>query len=371
RDMNSGSPLGMGWTQATINNGSRSSSATSYLATEFMSRPNLHVVIGAQVLSINSTRANEFKSAQFVQNGKIMSVTARKELILSAGSIGTPHILLHSGIGNSSALKSLGITPLHHLPSVGQNMTDHVALSLEFVVNSTATRDTAQRNATLAAQQLAEWNASHTGPLVDTVMSQIGWFRVPNASLAGFPDASAGPNTPHYEFLISNGYMAPRADNTNGMSIAMAVVSPHSRGSVTLNSSDPLASPLINPNLLGEQVDRIVAREAVRAALRFVAAPAWKGYIITPLGVNASSTDAEIDTYARNGAATVYHPSGTASMSPVGADWGVVDPDLKVKGLKGLRVIDLSVTPYIPAAHTQAAAYFIGERGADLIKGSW
>ncbi|CAK5271523.1 unnamed protein product [Mycena citricolor] len=371
RDMNSGSPLGIGWTQATIKNGSRSSSATSYLGPQFVSRPNLHVILNAQVLSILSTGPNEFKAASFVQKGKIMTVTARKELILSAGSIGTPNILLHSGIGNSSTLRTLGIKPLHNLPSVGQNLSDHALLPFGFSVNSSNTWEAAGRNSTLAAQQLAQWTSSRTGPLVDTVTSHIGWLRVPDALLQGFPDASAGPNTPHYEFIISNGFLAPQPENLNGMSITTALVSPLSRGSVTLNSTNPLAAPVINPNLLGEQVDRIVMREAIRAALRFAAAPAWKGYIISPLGVNASSTDAEIDAFVQSSAGTVYHPAGSASMSPVGADWGVVDPDLKVKGLRGLRVIDLSVTPYIPAAHTQAAAYLIGERGADLIKGSW
>ncbi|CAK5271192.1 unnamed protein product [Mycena citricolor] len=371
RDMNSGSPLGIGWTQATIKNGSRSSSATSYLGPKFVSRPNLHVILNAQVLSILSTGRDEFKAASFVHKGKTMTVTARKELILSAGSIGTPNILLHSGIGNSSTLRKLGIKPLHNLPSVGQNLSDHVLLPFGFSVNSNHTWEAAKRNSTLAAQQLAQWNTSRTGPLVDTVPTLIGWLRVPDDLLKGFPDASAGPNTPHYEFIISNGFFTPQPENLNGMGITTALVSPLSRGSVTLNSTNPLAAPVINPNLLGAKVDRIVMRESVRAALRFAAAPAWKGYIIAPLSVNASSTDAEIDAFVQTSAGTVYHPAGSASMSPVGADWGVVDPDLKVKGLKGLRVIDLSVTPYIPAAHTQAAAYLIGERGADLIKRSW
>jgi choline dehydrogenase-like flavoprotein len=112
---------------------------------------------------------------------------------------------------------------------------------------------------------------------------------------------------------------------------------------VTLNSSDPLADPLINPNILGSEVDVFIMREAVKSAMRFTTAPAWQSYVISPFGLNYTSTDAEIDDFVRENAGTVYHPVGTASMSPKDATWGVVDPDLSVKGLTGLRIVDLSV----------------------------
>jgi choline dehydrogenase-like flavoprotein len=115
-------------------------------------------------------------------------------------------------------------------------------------------------------------------------------------------------------------------------------------GSLTLNTSDPLAPPLINPNLLSAEIDLFIMRYAVRSALRFAAAAPWAGYVIAPpAGVNSTSTDAEIDAYIRQNAGTVFHPVGTASISPCGAKFGVVDPDLRVKGLTGLRVVDLSV----------------------------
>ncbi|KAJ7121245.1 aryl-alcohol oxidase [Mycena crocata] len=375
QDMNSGYQLGIGWGQATIKNGSRSSSATSYLAPRFISRPNLHILLHSRVTRVLQSTAGTFRTVEFVQDlkGKRFTLTAKNEIILSAGSIGSPQILLNSGIGNSSTLTSLGIQPVHDLPSVGQNLSDHSLLILGFLVNSTDTFEAAERNATLAAEQLAQWNNTRTGPLVDNPSSHIGWLRVPDNSsiFERFPDPAAGPQTSHYELIISNGLLAPLPATGNFLGITTAVVSPASRGSVTLNSSDPFSPPLINPNLLGSEVDIFFMREAVRSAVRFAAAPAWADYVISPFGFNSTDTDAELDEYIRDNAATVFHPVGTASMSPKGATWGVVDPDLIVKGLRGLRIVDLSVVPFIPAAHTQAAAYIIAERAADLIKGTY
>ncbi|KAJ7703520.1 alcohol oxidase [Mycena rosella] len=370
-DMNSGSPLGFGWVQTTINNGSRSTSATSYLAPQFINRPNLHVLLDARVTRVLPTATGVFRTVEFVQalTGPKFNLTAKKEIILSAGSVGTPNILLHSGIGDSSALKSLGITPLHNLPSVGKNMTDHTLLFLSFEVNNPNTWETFERNATLGQQALAQWTNSKTGPLVDIPASQLGFLR---ADLEGqFPDPAAGPTTPHFEFLVGNGFFGPPPATGNYMSVVPALVAPTARGSITIGSSDPLAAPLINPNLLGSASDSFVMRQAVKSALRFASLPAWNGYVISSLGVNSNSTDAELDTYIRANAASVYHLAGSASMSPVGATWGVVDPDLVVKGLTGLRIVDLSVVPFIPSAHTQAATYIIAERAADLIKAAW
>ncbi|KAJ7431026.1 glucose-methanol-choline oxidoreductase, partial [Mycena galericulata] len=157
----------------------------------------------------------------------------------------------------------------------------------------------------------------------------------------------------------------------NFMSIAAAVVSPTSRGSITLNNNDPLAPPLINPNLLGTELDLLIMREAVKSAIRFTEAPVWADYIIAAASVNSSMTDAELDAFIRANTGTVFHPAGSAGMSAANASYGVVNPDLTVKGLSGLRIVDLSVVPYIPAAHPQAATYIIAERAADIIKDFW
>ncbi|KAJ7267566.1 aryl-alcohol-oxidase from pleurotus Eryingii [Mycena haematopus] len=381
-DMNSGYPLGIGWGQVTIENGVRSSSATSYLAPQFVARPNLHVLLRARVTRVLPTTSNAFRTVEFSQelpNGKSKQfrLTAVKEVILSAGSIGTPSILLHSGIGNSSTLTSVGIKPTHNLPSVGQNLSDHSFAFMSFLVNSSDTFETADRNATLAKEQFDQWNTTRAGPLVNNQLSHMAWLRLPDDSsvLERFPDPAAGPNTPHYEFIISNGMLARGVvppTTGNFLTIMTAVVSPIARGSVTINTTDPFADPIIDPNLLNSEVDFLIMREALKSAMHFTTAPAWRGYVLSPFGsVNRTSTDAEVDAYIRENSGSVFHPVGTASMSAREAAWGVVDPDLRVKGLGGLRVVDLSVVPFIPAAHPQAAAYSIAERASDLIKETW
>ncbi|KAJ6625796.1 GMC oxidoreductase-domain-containing protein [Mycena sp. CBHHK59/15] len=370
-DMNSGSQIGIGWTQATIRGGERSSSATAYLAPNFLQRPNLDVLINTQVTRVLQTGSLTFRGVEFAADAQAPRhrVTARKEVILSAGTVGTPNVLMHSGIGNSSTLARLGIKPLHNLPSVGQNLSDHTFLGNQWSVNSTDTYETAVRNATLAEEQFAQWNATRTGPLVDTTITQVGWLRIPdNASIfEQFRDPAAGPHTAHYELLFTNGLIRPPTPPTgNFMGIGTAVVTPVSRGTITLNSSNPFDAPLIDPNLLGSEFDLFVMREAVKNVQRFVTAPAWNGYILASQ-INAT-TDAELDDYIRSESSSEYHPVGTAAMSPKGAVYGVVDPDLRVKGVVGLRVVDASVLPIVPAAHTQAAVYMFAERAADLIK---
>ncbi|KAG7098364.1 hypothetical protein E1B28_000322 [Marasmius oreades] len=370
-DMNSGNELGIGYPQWTIKDGARSSSATSYLAPKFLQRHNLQVLLNARVTRLLS-RGKSFHGVEFTVRGSTFQVTAKKEVILSAGSINTPQILMLSGIGDSSKLFSLGIQPVHHLPAVGKNLSDHPVLPLSWLVNSTDTLDTAARNATLLAEQLKQWNDTRTGPLVDGVFTHIGWFRLPHNSsiFKEFSDPSAGPNSPHMELIPENGNVRPPTPPTgNFLVLPAVVVSPLSRGEITLNSSDLLGHPIINPNFLDSDFDLFAMKEAVKAARDFISAAAWNGYIIS--ATNNATTDAELEFFIRNSTAAIYHPVGTAAMSPKGASWGVVDPDLRVKGVEGIRVVDASIFPIIPAAHTQAPTYIVAERAADLIKAAW
>ncbi|KAG6902090.1 hypothetical protein C0995_004441 [Termitomyces sp. Mi166 len=378
-DMNSGHQLGIGELRVLIkrsNEFERSSSATSYLGPEFLKRKNLHVLLQAQVSRICSTTQGEFdfKVVEFTQgvDGRKWQVTAKKEVILSAGTIGTPHILLNSGIGNSSTLSLLGIKPLVHLPSVGQNLSDHPLVTNEWLVNSTDTLDTLNRNSTLMEEALRQWNKTRTGPLVVNIFNNLGWIRLPsNASIfSQFQDPSAGPHTAHFELIFTNGLTHPPVpESGNFLSVITAMLCPLSRGSVTINSTNPFDPPVIDPGLLSSNFDIAIMREAIRSARRFIAAPAWSNYTISLL--SNATTDAELDEYIRNNAASIFHPVGTAAMSPEGADYGVVDPDLRVKGVTGLRVVDASVLPVVPAGHTQAATYVFAERASDLIKEFW
>ncbi|KAG6916148.1 hypothetical protein DXG01_008299 [Tephrocybe rancida] len=348
-DFNSGKPLGLGWAQTTINDAVRSSSATAYLAPQFMKRKNLFVVVNAQVsrvLQTSNGNTPAFRGVEFRQSsgGPLQTVTAAKEVILSAGSVGTPHILLNSGIGNAKSLQSVGIKALVNLPDVGQNLADHPVVGNPWLANSTDTFETLRRNTGLTDDALAQWQASKSGPFVNTILDHIGFVRI-NKTLVPKQDPAAGPNTPHYEIIVSNGIPpGPAPPAGNFLVVTTIVVSPSSRGSITLKSKNPFDAPLIDPGLLKTDFDKLVMREAIKGATRFVQAPAWSGWVVGPAGALAAAVDdASIDSYVANNTGTLFHPVGTASMSPKGAGTGVTDPDLLVKKVTGLRVVDVSV----------------------------
>lgn len=380
-DVNTGNPLGIGWMPYTANGPRRDSSATSYLAPQFLQRPNLHVVLGAHVSRILQVgRGNSpFRTVEYqIGSGALQTLTAKKEVILAGGTVGTPRVLLSSGIGPAAELRALGITPIVDLASVGKNLSDHSFLYSPFLVNSTNTFDDFNRSPALQQQGVAFWESTGTGPLVDIIGSHIGFIRLDsnNSIFQTVADPSAGPTSGHHEFLIGNGQLHPPPTG-NFIGLSTIVVSPSSRGSVTLNSTNPFAPPVIDPGLLRDEFDRVVLREAIKLAIQFTQAPVWSDYVIGPTGglaiaLNATTNlDGAIDQYVTNHTGTIWHPVGTASMSPVGAPWGVVDPDLKVKKVTGLRIVDASVFPYIPSMHPQVPIYVVAERAADFIKAEY
>ncbi|KIK58969.1 hypothetical protein GYMLUDRAFT_44990 [Collybiopsis luxurians FD-317 M1] len=386
-DCNSGKPLGISWLQRTVTTeGRRSSSATSYLAPEFIERKNLDVVLNTRVSRVLPSRSNQsssgpaFRTVEFVHDldGPRFTVEASKEVILSGGVFGSAHILLNSGIGNSTILSRLGITPLVNLPSVGQNLTDHPIAEIDWLVNSTQTMDDINRNTTVSDEYEAEFNETGMGPLVDSnAGNQIAFFRVNESLTDRYGDPSAGRDSPHLEMIPSNGW-APGTPPATGnyFSLGVVLVSPTSRGSMTINSTNPFAPPLIDPEFLSSPFDIAAMREVMRIAFNYVSASTWKGFILSPsqpalANITAASDDNALDEYIRNSAFSISHPVGTVAMSAKGADYGVVDPDLRVKGVEALRVVDASVFPFVTSAHTQVPTYVIGERGAELIKATW
>ncbi|KAJ7139070.1 aryl-alcohol oxidase [Mycena epipterygia] len=376
-DMNSGKPLGLGWLQSTIGNGMRSSSATSYLADEFIQRENLHVLLHAQVSKLvnvdNSTGKPSFRGVQFSQGASGFIATASKEIVLSAGTVGTPNILLHSGIGDRSLLNTLEIPTVLHLPSVGTNISDQPFIPTSWSVDFNQTLESITQNTTRFNEAFAQWNESHTGPFVTFVASHVAWLRLdPDSPIfKNHTDPSAGPDTPHIEVALGPGVGLGGATTGHFVSAGLAIVSPASRGSITINSSNPFDPPLIDLGMLENDFDLFAMREAIKRAQQFFNAPVWKDLIIGPTRDLENITSAALDEFIRNTATPTLHLVGSAGMSARDAQYGVVDPDLLVKGLDGLRIIDASVIPLVPSAHTQAATYAFAERGSDLIKHRW
>ncbi|KAJ7720296.1 pyranose dehydrogenase [Mycena maculata] len=385
-DYNAGRPLGVGWAQNTIGHGARSSSAVSYLAAQYLDRPNLHVLVNAQVsraLPRNTSGGDvHFNQVEFSQDmTQLFVVNALKEIIISAGTIGTPQILLNSGVGNKTTLTSNGIAVLVDLPSVGQNLSEQPLVPNSWFVNTTQTFESYSQNSTQLSEDLSLWNRTRQGPLVSTVVGgHMAWLRLDTNStiFEQHPDPAAGINTPHIELQIASGIgleTAIPAGGGNFISFQAAVVSSASRGSISLNTTDPgpFSFPMIDLGLLTNDYDLFAMRIAVKKAVKFLSANAWKGFVIRPIDdlAQALTSDDALDAYIRATVVGADHPVGSAAMSAENATWGVVDPDLLLKNATGIRIIDASAMPFVPSGHTQAPTYAVAERGADLIKQKW
>ncbi|KAF9256013.1 alcohol oxidase [Marasmius fiardii PR-910] len=380
-DCNSGYPLGVAWAQETVNHGTRSSSFTSYLGPKFIRRPNLHVLLNAQATQVLPIRQNStsFRRVEFARNKNDVrhQVSASKEVLISTGALETPKLLMNSGIGDSSVLSSLGITPRIHLPDVGKNLSAHVAVNLPFFVNETfkdTTFDDNIRNLTRRDSLIQEWqDTAGGGPFGVAYVSHFVYTRLAkNASIFGSePDPSSGPLSPHVGTTTQNGNLNPPPQNYF-FSAPATLLTPTSRGTISINTTEPFDQPVINFGCLTTAFDVFGLREAIKSVWRFVGASAWDGYIIgSAVAISPASSDEELETYARANAAPNGHIVGTASMSPKGVHYGVVDPALKIKGASNLRVVDASVLPFLPAGNTMATVYVVAERAADMIKLDW
>ncbi|KAF5362385.1 hypothetical protein D9756_002778 [Leucocoprinus leucothites] len=372
-DANAGRPIGVAWTQFTIANGTRTSSATAYLD-PVVDRPNLNVLVNSYVTRVVETSKGSFRTVEFGQNQTTprRQLTATKELILSAGVIGTPQILLNSGIGDPKELKNVGVQPVFSLPSVGKNFSNEPSVPFSWAANETILN--LNVNETASQEALQEWITSRTGPMTGGSESTSAYFRLPDNSsvFAENADPSAGPNTPHFGIGINaNGYFVANPDPT--LQVRVEISEPASRGSVTLKSTDPFEPPLLDLGYFLAPVDMAIAKESFNTVQRFVTGTAWKEFtlnrITPPSNVAADSDD--LVQYIRNSTGTASHGIGTTAMSARGAKHGVVDPDLRAKGISGLRIVDAGVIPLSPSANTQAPVYAVAERASDIIEAAW
>ena len=342
---------GVGLVPVTQRNGRRSSAADAYLRPA-RRRRKLTVVTQAHATRVilDGERAT---GLAYVRNGNEERVHARQEVILSAGAVGSPHLLLLSGIGPADELRALGIDPAVDLPGVGKNLLDHVVAGVLARVSAPISLATAETKANVARYLLRR-----RGPLTSNV-----------AEAAAFVRTRADLPAPDLELIfapalyLDEGLSAPVE---HGVTIGAVLLRPRSVGELALVSRDPTAPPSIQPRYLSEVSDLDVLVEGTRRARRILAAGAfdvYRGEELLP-GEHAQ-TDEEIAAVVRQRAHTLYHPVGTCRMGV--HELAVVDPALRVHGVEGLRVADASIMPTLISGHTNAAALMIGEKAAALL----
>jgi choline dehydrogenase-like flavoprotein len=346
---------GVAVTPVMQRNGQRFSAADAYLRPA-RGRPNLVVRTGALVLRI-ALDGRRATGVEYEGSGRLVQARARKEVVLSAGAIGSPHLLLLSGVGPAQDLVRQGIECVHDLPGVGANLQDHLAVAVVYGCTAPLTLVAAER-----PSQLIRYFLRRRGMLTSNAAEAAAFVRTR-------PDLSG----PDLELLwtafpvIDHALVKPSG---HGMTIHAVALRPASRGRICISSPDPRVPPAISACYVSDPdgEDLRVLREGVRRAQGIFGADAFSRYLGPAIEPQAAlHSRAEIEGFIREQAETLYHPVGSCRMGN-GPD-AVVDPELRVKGIEGLRVADASVMPLIIRGHPQAATVMIGERAADLIRG--
>lgn len=363
-DFNGPDPTGAGYRQVTQRNGRRASSSVAYLH-PVKQRKNLKIVTDAEVsrLVFDGMRATGIRLSI---DGKTVVATARREVIISAGTIGSPHILLMSGIGDRTAFAGTGIEPFHHLPAVGYNLQEHATI---FVVHRTRNAEPyglSAKSLPRIVWGLAQYLLFRRGFLASNAF-EAGAFVKSRPSLER-PDIQLSLMTALPRSTMRKDYPAVQFGYGHGYSLTAVQLRPHSRGRVSLPTQGAENRPVIDPRFLEDDRDVDALLTAVKLARGILDSPSFDRYRSTELAPGKDvQTDDELRDYIRANAGFAFHPVGTCAMG-CGAD-AVVDPSLRVHGIQGLRVVDASIMPTIPGGNTNAPTIMIAEKAADMILG--
>ncbi|RDW91659.1 glucose-methanol-choline oxidoreductase [Coleophoma crateriformis] len=380
----SGSLLGQSYSMFTIDAATmiRDSSETSFLRRALV-YPNYSVYQSTMAKKILFDASKEATGVVVDTQGRVYTLSATKEVIVSAGVFGSPQLLMASGIGPAAALQQHGIPVIADRPGVGQNMQDHIFFGPSYRVN--APTASSFSNPAFAAQAAKDFNERAAGMYTNPAADVIAWEKVPQplrsnmsqrtlAALATYP-----ADWPELEYLSVAAYLGFQesiatgdpGDGFNYATLAVALCTPQSRGNLTITSADTAVAPLINPNWLTDRADMEVAIAGFKRARQFWQSKAMQPFVIGQEAFPGSQvqSDVQIEDIIRKSFNTVYHAACTCAMGRSDDKMAVVDTKARVYGVQGLRVVDAAAFPMLPPGHPQSTVYALAEKISSDITG--
>lgn len=357
-DFNGAEMEGLGVYQLTQKDGERCSAARAYLLPHLGRRPNLRVETHAHVRRVlfDGRRA---VGVEYLQGGELRTLRARREVVLSSGSFQTPQLLMLSGIGSAPMLARLGLPTLQHLPGVGRNLHDHPDFVFGYRMPGLDTFGLSVGAGPRLAREAWRYLRRRRG-MLSSNFAECGGF------LRSRPEIAAPDLQLHFVISLVDDH-ARKLHLSHGVSCHVCLLRPRSRGTLRLQSADSHDAPLIDPAFLSDPRDLDDLVEGFKLTRRLMRTPLMASRLTRDLHTEGVETDEQIRAVLRARTDTVYHPVGTCRMGS-DAD-AVVDPELRVRGVHGLRVVDASVMPAIVSGNTNAPTIMIAEKAVDLMRG--
>lgn len=356
QDFNGAVQEGGGYFQLTTRNGLRCSSARAYLR-PLRGNPDLTVLTGAQAMNI-VFEGKRAVGVRYRKDGQVLMARCSQEVILSAGAFQSPQLLMLSGVGPAQELSAQGISMVHDLGGVGQNLQDHLQVRLIYQCTRPITTNDHLRTLWGRASIGLQWLLRKSGPVAAGI--QLGGMFARARPEADRPDVQFHFGT------ISADMAAGKPHDFSGFTVSMCQLRPHSRGWVGLKSPDPFVAPLIQPNYFSHPEDHATMLAGLKLTRRLMQSAPMAPYVAREYRPGPDmQTDQDMLQFVREHGTTIFHPVGTCRM---GSDeHSVVDPSLRVRGVRGLRVADASIMPALLSGNTNAGCMVIGEKAADLI----